>query len=170
MIDSTYRPFGTIATVKGDVLRRQCILRGVDFDQLARLAGLRRETISKAANGHTVSMDTVNRIAAALERLPELPGVAGLLGSVSGHPLRGKRGPYGPRRKPKPNPDQLTLDEEREFALPVEDIVVSATRPALSPAQLLERMRKTTAAEDDSPAAVEGEVRDGTDIATPHLA
>lgn len=156
MIDSTYRPFGTIATVKGDVLRRQCIVRGVDFDQLARLAGLRRETISKAANGHTVSMDTVNRIAAALERLPERPGVAGLLGSVSGQPPRGKRGPYGPRRKPKPNPDQLTLDEERAFGPVVEDVVVSATR--LSPAELLERMRKTTAAGGQT-AAVEGEVR-----------
>src|SRR5262249_137695 len=59
--------------LRGDQLRLQCARRGVNFSELARLARLRRETISKAAAGRSVSEKTLNAIAYALGRVPEIP-------------------------------------------------------------------------------------------------
>jgi transcriptional regulator with XRE-family HTH domain len=59
--------------IRADQLRIVCARRGVTFTELARLANVRRETISRALSGKPVATKTLQSIAVALQRLPELP-------------------------------------------------------------------------------------------------
>jgi transcriptional regulator with XRE-family HTH domain len=58
--------------VNGSALRRECEARDLTLTQLARLAGLRRETLSRAVAGRRVTENTLQRIAAVLRRVPVL--------------------------------------------------------------------------------------------------
>ena len=58
--------------LNGAELRRQCEVRDLTLSMLAQRAGLRRETNSRAANGHLVTEQTLQRIAAVLRRIPVL--------------------------------------------------------------------------------------------------
>lgn len=58
--------------MNGAALRRECEARDLTLTQLARLAGLRRETLSRAVAGRRVTENTLQRIAAVLRRVPVL--------------------------------------------------------------------------------------------------
>jgi transcriptional regulator with XRE-family HTH domain len=67
-----------------DALRVALALRGLDQRDLAQEAGLSEATVSHAITGRAVNAQTLRRIAAALERLPKMPGAAEL---VAGAPI-----------------------------------------------------------------------------------
>lgn len=62
-----------------DRLRREMACRGLYCADLARMAGLSPTTVSAAVQGRPVSPRTLRQIAAALSRVPVVPGSSELL-------------------------------------------------------------------------------------------
>jgi predicted transcriptional regulator len=65
--------------VRGDVLRRELVCRGVDQQAFARHAGISEATLSHAITGKPVNTRTVQRIVSGLHALPKMPGAADLV-------------------------------------------------------------------------------------------
>jgi plasmid maintenance system antidote protein VapI len=70
--------------VRGDVLRRELVCRGVDQQAFARHAGISEATLSHACTGRPVSTTTVRRIVSGLHTLPKLQGAVELVVATPG--------------------------------------------------------------------------------------
>jgi transcriptional regulator with XRE-family HTH domain len=70
--------------VDGDALRRELARRGMNQAEFSRLANLSEATVSHAACGLSVSIQTVRKLAVAIVRTPVMPGADALLAAGRG--------------------------------------------------------------------------------------
>jgi transcriptional regulator with XRE-family HTH domain len=69
-------------SIDSDALRRELARRGLTQAEFSRLAVISEATISHAAGGKAVSIQTVRKLAVALIRAPVMPGADALLASA----------------------------------------------------------------------------------------
>ncbi len=74
-----------------DAFERELAARGLEAQDLAKLAGLKEDTFIRARHGGRITRDTLMKIAVALEKVPMHPVAAALAGIGSGQQVRSKK-------------------------------------------------------------------------------
>ena len=69
--------------IDASALRRELARRGLTQAEMARLAGVSEATLSHAAGGRAVSIQTVRKLAVAIVRTPVMPGATLLVAGQS---------------------------------------------------------------------------------------